>query len=167
MLQRIEDIKEDTLDDLIATLQRAQLQLLESIYKALLVLKNKDKVILDSITTNYIFNNDKHFLQLSPYTINIGIRKGKVVATSYGTVQLDFKGTRQATLTKALYVPDLVANLVSTKALRLKGVFYRNNTQILFTQVSGKEQVATYIYVSEGLPYLQLKGTTIPRQLLY
>lgn len=90
-------------------------------------------MILDSSTTNYIFNNDKHFLQLSPYTIDVGISKGKVVATGYGTVQLDFEGTRRATLTKALYVLDLVANLVSIEVLRLKGVFYRNNTQILFT----------------------------------
>lgn len=43
-------------------------------------------MILDSSTTNYIFNNDKHFLQLSPYTINVRISKGKVVATGYGIV---------------------------------------------------------------------------------
>lgn len=48
--------------------------------------KDKNEVILDSSTTNYMFNNNKHFLQLSPYTIDVRIGKGKVVATGYGTV---------------------------------------------------------------------------------
>lgn len=43
-------------------------------------------MILDSSTTNYMFNNDKYFLQLSPCTIDVRISKGKVVATGYGTV---------------------------------------------------------------------------------
>jgi hypothetical protein len=52
--------------------------------------------------------------------------------------------------TDCLYVPDMVANLLSGERLCYKGLYYRNDTQLLFTKT---EEIGTVKTVN-GLPYL-------------
>lgn len=60
----------------------------------------------------------------------IGIRKGTVIIAGYRDAEIIIQttvGSRRYTFIKVLYVLDLSANLLSTKSLRKKDVFYRSD----------------------------------------
>jgi hypothetical protein len=57
-----------------------------------------------------------------------------------------------------LYVPELVANLLSSEALRLKGLFYRNDTHDLFMKDG---TTVAEVQVHHGLPHLRINNSTV------
>jgi hypothetical protein len=56
-----------------------------------------------------------------------------------------------------LYVPELVANLLSSETLRLKGLFYRNDTQELFMKDG---TTVAEVQVHHGLPHLRINNSS-------
>lgn len=73
----------------------------------------------------------------TPYIVAIAIGSRTIDTTRYGDVAITtFTATRPKTyiFKKVLYIPDLVANLLSTELLYLKGIYYRTDRQYLFTK---------------------------------
>jgi hypothetical protein len=88
----------------------------------------------------------------------IKIGKGYVKARSISSVTLNVmtsKGSGMVTFYDVLYVLELVANLLSSETLRLKGLFYRNNTQELFIKDG---TIVAEVQVHHGLPHLRISN---------
>lgn len=65
------------------------------------------------------------------------------------------RGTRRCIFTKVLYIPEISINLLSTKSLREKGIFYRSDRQQLFiVYTSSVDVVLVDVYSYNRLPYL-------------
>jgi hypothetical protein len=91
----------------------------------------------------------------------IKIGKGCVKARSIGSVTLNVmtsKGSGMVTFHNVLYVPELVANLLSSETLRLKGLFYRNDIQELFMKDGS---IVVEVQVHYGLPHLRINNSLI------
>jgi hypothetical protein len=91
----------------------------------------------------------------------IKIGKGCVKARGVGRVTLKVmtsKGSGMVTFYDMLYVPELVANLLSSETLRLKGLFYRNDTQELFMKDG---TTVSEVQVHRGLPHLLLVKVSV------
>ena len=84
--------------------------------------------------------------------------KGQIHAMALGTIVLPTvtaAGHRcLLTFTNVLYVPEIVVNLLSAETLRLKGLFYRNDQQIMFTKDG---TTMAELYVHNNLPHLKLE----------
>ncbi|KAI1007729.1 hypothetical protein K3495_g493 [Podosphaera aphanis] len=84
---------------------------------------------------------------------DVGVESGKgsAKALAPGSVRLDLMGdkTRSVTSSDVFYVPELRANLLSTEKLRSKGLFYRNDRQILHTE----NAVISDVYVHQKAPH--------------
>lgn len=66
------------------------------------------------------------------YVILVNIGKGKIITVGYGDIEIKIYTTASIRLVrfcKVLYVPELSTNLLLTKSLRQKGVFYRSDRQ--------------------------------------
>jgi hypothetical protein len=88
----------------------------------------------------------------------IKIGKGYVKARSISSVTLNVmtsKGSGMVTFYDVLYVLELVENLLSSETLRLKGLFYRNNTQELFIKDG---TIVAEVKVHHGLPHLRISN---------
>lgn len=59
---------------------------------------------------------------------------------------------RTVTFSEIYYVPEMRTNLLSTEKLRMKGIFYRNDKQVLFTKTAIIAKVSTY----QKVPHIQL-----------
>lgn len=87
-----------------------------------------------------------------PYVILVGIRKGSVITAGYSNAKITTytaAGLRRCTFTRVLYILELTANLLSTKSLYKKGVFYRSDRQYLFRKYIDSEDVViadVYLY---------------------
>jgi hypothetical protein len=56
-------------------------------------------------------------------------------------VTSDSKHTRVG-LTNMYFIPQIVACLISTEKLRLKGLFYRNEDNILYKRTLGSDDIS-------------------------
>lgn len=93
------------------------------------------------------------------YVIPIRIGKGTIITARYGDTKITTytaaRGTRRCTFTKVLYIPEISINLLSTKSLRKKGIFYRSDRQQLFiVYTSSVDVVLADVYSYNRLPYL-------------
>lgn len=91
----------------------------------------------------------------------VGIRKGTVITAGYGDAEITIQtatGSRRYTFTKVLYVLDLSTNLLSTKSLRKKDVFYRSDRQYLFMKYTDSEDIVIAdVYIYNRLLYLVIE----------
>jgi hypothetical protein len=90
----------------------------------------------------------------------IKISKGCVKARSISSVTLNVmtsKGSGIVTFYDVLYVLELVVNLLSSETLRLKGLFYRNDTQELFMRDG---TIVTKVQVRYGLLHLRISNSS-------
>lgn len=95
------------------------------------------------------------------YVILVNIGKGKIITVGYGDIEIKTYTTASIRLVrfyKVLYVPELSTNLLLTKSLRQKGVFYRSDRQQLFIKYTDSvDIVLADVYSYNGLLYLALE----------
>lgn len=103
-------------------------------------------------------NNYDNMISYIPHIILVGIGKGSIITVGYRDAEITIytsAGLRRCTFTKVLHVLELSTNLLSTEALREKGVFYRSNRQQLFMRYNDSTDVVIAdVYSHNGLPYL-------------
>jgi hypothetical protein len=81
-----------------------------------------------------------------PYRVNIKIGKGTITTVGKGQalitmVTSDGKYTRVG-LTNVYFIPQIVACLISTEKLRTKGLFYRNEDNILYKRIPDSDDIS-------------------------
>ena len=91
---------------------------------------------------------------MGPIDMIIQFGKGTTRAKGVGSITL-ITTVYTITITGVLWVSELVANLLSTEQLREKGLFYRNDKQVLFAK--GNE-IITHVDSHGALPYLGLEA---------
>jgi hypothetical protein len=111
--------------------------------------------IFDTGASAHCINDLKHFISTRPYNEWVGVGDDKQLhATAIGNVRRALVAPdgsiNTIVFTDCLYVPEMVANLLSGERLRYKGLYYRNDTQLLFTKT---EEIGT-IKTVNGLPHL-------------
>ena len=125
--------------------------------RALKASKSKDSWILDSgASAHFTHELDKMF-NFQPCDTPIEFGKGTARAKAFGSVKLELVGdcNRLVTFAEVFYIPELRANLLSTEKLREKGLFYRNDTQTLFTE----DEVIANVYPYQRVPHIQIGGS--------
>ena len=122
--------------------------------KALLSSESSESWILDSGASTHFTHDIDCMIDYQACDVNVEFGKGSAKALAYGSIQLNVIGDqkRKITFSDVYYVPDMRANLLSTEKLRNKGLFYRNDKQVLFT----KNSVIANIYSHQGIPHVQL-----------
>lgn len=97
--------------------------------------------------------------------ILVRISKGTIIAAGYSNTEITiYTATRirRCTFTKVLHIPNIVANLLSTESLRIKGIYYRSDRQYLFAKYTdGSDVVVADVYTYNGLPYLAEELATV------
>ncbi|PPJ52893.1 hypothetical protein CBER1_11827 [Cercospora berteroae] len=116
---------------------------------------NRSDWIFDTGASAHCVNDLKYFTSTKPYNEYVGVGDNEQLhAKAIGTVKRALVAPdgsiNTLVFTDCLYVPDMAANLLSGERLRYKGLFYRNDTQVLFTKT---EEIATVKTVN-GLPHL-------------
>ena len=126
----------------------------ESAVQALTSSESIDSWILDSGASTHFTHDLSNMFDYNTCDVRIEFGKGSAKALAYGSVRLTLVGdkTRTVTFSEVFYVPDLRANLLSTEKLRTKGLFYRNDKQILFTD----DAVMANVYSHQRVPHIQI-----------
>ena len=130
----------------------------EASASALLASESEDSWVLDSGCSSHMTHNYAAMSNCVPINSIVQLGKGQVRAIALGTITLPTvtaDGHRHLlTFTNVLYVPEIVVNLLSAETLRLKGLFYRNDQQVMFIK-DGITMAELYVY--NNLPHLRLK----------
>ena len=130
----------------------------EASASALLASESEDSWVLDSGCSSHMTYNYAAMSNCVPINSIVQLGKGQVCAIVLGTIMLPTvtaDGHRHLlTFTNVLYVPEIVVNLLSAETLRLKGLFYRNDQQVMFIK-DGITMAELYVY--NNLPHLRLK----------
>lgn len=128
----------------------------EDTMKALTAAEQRSSWILDSGASVHMTNDLSAMSNCEAIDATVRFGKGETAhATVIGDVVLKIstdEGVAPTRFTGVIFVPGLVANLLSTELLRKKGLFYRNDKQILFT--SNNETIAE-VYVHNDLPHIR------------
>ena len=98
---------------------------------------SRDDWIFDTGASAHCINKLEHFDECEPCSQMVSVGNNDYLkATHIGRITrtlLAPDGTLHSiVIGGCLYVPDMVANLISGEVLRSKGLFYRNDTQSLF-----------------------------------
>lgn len=104
----------------------------------------RDSVILDSGTTDHIFNDRKRFVNFKEATCGDYVTAGnsQVAIIGYGTVNFKLTNGENLILKECAYCPDMATSLVSLAKLKGLGIgwwslslwLYRNNKPITYLQ---------------------------------
>ena len=86
-------------------------------------------------------------IEYQTYNVPVEFGKGTAKAKAFSKIKLILISdkTRVVTISDMYYVPEIRANLLLTEKLREKGLFYRNDKQILFIN-NGIVQANVYPY---------------------
>ena len=130
------------------------------IQQALSLKHYSEDPVLDSSIISYFFNDLSQFTDYKLYLVAIGIGIGALIAYTIGTIkqiQQTLKDKAQKViLTKVYFVPDIVSNLLSTKALKDYSIFYRNEDNVLYDRKGyrGSIRYIAQVYRLNRLPYV-------------
>lgn len=130
----------------------------EAVVSALVAAESTSSWIIDSGSSTHMTPFKDLLFNDEPINGSVNIGKGHLDALAVGSVTLHAvteQGVRAITLTNVLWVPDLCANLLSTEKLRQKGLFYRNDQQVLFTD---NGEALAEVYAHNNLPHLRLES---------
>ncbi|KAI0993623.1 hypothetical protein K3495_g14561, partial [Podosphaera aphanis] len=133
---------------------KLELTISEGTLQALRVSELTDTWILDSGATSHFTHDLEKMFDYQACDVGVEFGKGSAKALAHGSVKLDLIGdkTRSVTFSDVFYVPELRANLLSTEKLRSKGLFYRNDRQILYTESA----VISNVYVHQKVPHIRV-----------
>ena len=109
-----------------------------TVYEVAQKASNKNDWIFDTGASAHCANNLKDFVSHHPVEEYVQVGDSEFLrAYASGTIERVLVASNgslhRVEINEVLYVPDMASNLISGEKLRKKGLFYRNDTQSLFT----------------------------------
>lgn len=131
-----------------------------AIYRIASSRHSQDDWIFDTSASAYCINKLKHFDEYEPCSQMVSVGNNDYLkATHIGritrTLQAPDGTLHSIDIGGCLYVPDIAANLILGEVLRGKGLFYRNDTQVLFLKDGS---IVGQVRSIRGLPQLVQSG---------
>jgi hypothetical protein len=130
----------------------------EDVIEKALLMSNSTDWILDSGASSHYCNDESQMRSYMPCKVDIKIGKGTVNTVGKGQasttmVTSDSKHTRVG-LTDVYFVPQMATCLITTERLRAKGLFYRNEDNILYKRIPDSDDISVLaqVYSHRGLP---------------